>query len=157
MHLLHMYKNTGRQAKKREHPVPQKKGAWDEEEDRKLIHLVKEFGPEWSRIASFFPGRIGKQCRERYNNQLREVHIISLSSANIIYVRSILDSFVPNKRQDIKRGPWTVQEEQALIQAHKTLGNKWAEIAANIPGRTENSVKNHFNATLRKKQDKNVG
>lgn len=38
-----------------------------EEEDKKVIELVEKHGPEkWSYIASFLPGRIGKQCRERY-------------------------------------------------------------------------------------------
>ena len=42
------------------------KGPWSEEEDKKVIELVEKYGPErWSHIASFLPGRIGKQCRER--------------------------------------------------------------------------------------------
>lgn len=42
------------------------KGPWTEEEDKKVIELVEKYGPEkWSYIASFLPGRIGKQCRER--------------------------------------------------------------------------------------------
>jgi len=43
------------------------KGPWTEEEDKKVIELVEKYSPEkWSYIASFLPGRIGKQCRERY-------------------------------------------------------------------------------------------
>jgi hypothetical protein len=47
------------------------KGPWSEDEDKKVIELVEKYGPEkWSYIAGFLPGRIGKQCRERYNYNL---------------------------------------------------------------------------------------
>ena len=43
------------------------KGPWTPEEDAKVKALVKELGPKkWSIIASNLPGRIGKQCRERW-------------------------------------------------------------------------------------------
>jgi hypothetical protein len=47
------------------------KGPWTKEEDLKLIELVNKFGPEkWSNISSYLPGRLGKQCRERWYNHL---------------------------------------------------------------------------------------
>jgi len=82
-------------------------------------------GTKWSKIASLLLyTRTGKQCRERWHNHLRP---------------------------DIKRGPWTETEERLLIAAHELLGNRWADIAANIPGRTENAAKNHWNATNRRR------
>ena len=43
------------------------KGPWTNEEDLLLVDLVHKYGPKnWSCIAKFLPGRIGKQCRERY-------------------------------------------------------------------------------------------
>lgn len=79
----------------------------------------------WGYIASQLHNRIGKQCRERYFNHL-----------------------MPGIRYD----PWTPEEEFILFKAQKKYGNRWVKIADELPGRTENSVKNHWNALLRKKQ-----
>ncbi|KAM7252654.1 hypothetical protein ACFE04_008163 [Oxalis oulophora] len=101
-----------------------KKGQWSIEEDKELEQLVGQYGVKhWSAIASIMKGRIGKQCRERWFNHLRP---------------------------DIKKEPWTEEEDMILIDAHRKLGNKWTEISKKLPGRPENTVKNHWNAVKRK-------
>ncbi|XP_010262919.1 PREDICTED: transcription factor MYB29 [Nelumbo nucifera] len=104
------------------------KGQWTDEEDRLLIRLVKQYGvKKWAHIAQKLVSRAGKQCRERWHNHLRP---------------------------DIKKDAWSEEEERLLIEAHEKIGNKWAEIAKRIPGRTENAIKNHWNATKRRQNSK---
>ncbi|KAI3964373.1 hypothetical protein MKX01_024990 [Papaver californicum] len=52
---------------------------------------------------------------------------------------------------DIKRGPFTAEEEKLIIQLHGILGNRWAAIAAQLAGRTDNEIKNFYNTHLKKR------
>ncbi|KAE9599458.1 hypothetical protein Lal_00039549 [Lupinus albus] len=103
------------------------KGPWSKEEDEVIIELVNKCGPKkWSTIAQHLPGRIGKQCRERWHNHLNP---------------------------SINKEAWTQEEELALIHAHQIYGNKWAELTKFLPGRTDNAIKNHWHSSVKKKLD----
>ncbi|KAK8569615.1 hypothetical protein V6N13_046664 [Hibiscus sabdariffa] len=103
-----------------------KKGPWTPEEDLKLTNYIQIHGPGNWRTLPKKAGleRCGKSCRLRWANYLRP---------------------------DIKRGRFSFEEEETIIQLHSVLGNKWSAIAARLPGRTDNEIKNYWNTHIRKR------
>ncbi|XP_062221015.1 myb-related protein Zm1-like [Phragmites australis] len=102
------------------------RGSWTPQEDMRLIAYIQKHGHANWRALPKQAGllRCGKSCRLRWINYLRP---------------------------DLKRGNFTADEEETIIKLHGLLGNKWSKIAACLPGRTDNEIKNVWNTHLKKK------
>ncbi|XP_074584569.1 transcription factor GAMYB-like isoform X2 [Curcuma longa] len=104
-----------------------KKGPWTVSEDAILLNYVKKHGEgNWNAVQKHTGlSRCGKSCRLRWANHLR-----------------------PN----LKKGSFTPEEEQLIIELHAKMGNKWARMAALMPGRTDNEIKNYWNTRIKRRQ-----
>lgn len=100
-------------------------GNWTKKEDETLTESVKKYGPRnWTRISKNLPGRIGKQCRERWHNHL--------------------DPCI-NKRK------WSLEEDLLIVRLHLVERVRWCEMTKQLAGRTDSAIKNRFNSNLKKR------
>ncbi|XP_010681493.2 MYB-like transcription factor EOBI isoform X1 [Beta vulgaris subsp. vulgaris] len=102
-----------------------RRGPWTLEEDTSLIHYIHCHGEgRWNLLAkSAGLKRTGKSCRLRWLNYLKP---------------------------DIKRGNLSPQEQLMILELHSKWGNRWSKIAAHLPGRTDNEIKNYWRTRVQK-------
>ncbi|CAN6193481.1 unnamed protein product [Urochloa humidicola] len=104
-----------------------KKGPWTQAEDKLLVDHVRRHGEgNWNAVRRETGlQRCGKSCRLRWANHLR-----------------------PN----LRKGPFSPEEERQILRLHGLIGNKWARISSHLPGRTDNEIKNYWNTRLKRRQ-----
>jgi hypothetical protein len=101
------------------------KGQFTSQEDQIIIDFVNEHGTtEWPKLVTLLPHRTPKQCRERWFNSLDPT---------------------------VVKGPWTAEEDRSIFEGYVTHGPKWALIAQSIAGRSDNAIKNRWNASISKR------
>lgn len=113
--------------KSSERPKPKhRKGLWSPEEDQRLRNYILNHGHGYWSSVPINTGlqRNGKSCRLRWINYLRP---------------------------GLKRGMFTLEEEEIILSLHRLIGNKWSQMAKHLPGRTDNEIKNHWHSYLKKK------
>ncbi|CAN6542011.1 hypothetical protein ACFX13_019231 [Malus domestica] len=104
-----------------------KKGPWSPEEDATLKAYIEKHGTggNWITLPQKIGlRRCGKSCRLRWLNYLR-----------------------PN----IKHGGFSEEEDNIICSLYMSIGSRWSIIAAQLPGRTDNDIKNYWNTRLKKK------
>ncbi|CAB4308278.1 unnamed protein product [Prunus armeniaca] len=104
-----------------------KKGPWTAAEDQTLMEYVRKHGEgNWNAVQrNSGLNRCGKSCRLRWANHLR-----------------------PN----LKKGVFSPEEERRILELHAKYGNKWARMASQLPGRTDNEIKNYWNTRVKRRQ-----
>ncbi|KAI4368663.1 hypothetical protein MLD38_017197 [Melastoma candidum] len=104
-----------------------KKGPWTATEDAILMDYVQKHGEgNWNTVQKNSGlSRCGKSCRLRWTNHLRP---------------------------DLKKGTFSEEEEHRIIELHAKYGNKWARMATELPGRTDNEIKNFWNTRIKRLQ-----
>ena len=95
---------------------------WTAQEDEIVLRGHKD-GLSWPKIADKLPGRPPEQVRNRFFNDIDPT---------------------------LNRDPFTEAEKRKVYDLQAQYGNKWTQIASEMPGRSGNMVKNcWFNAKMR--------
>ncbi|KAL3492124.1 Homeodomain-like protein [Aspergillus germanicus] len=101
-----------------------KKGPWTEAEDDRLRKAIERHGTKWAIVASVVGTRLPDQCSKRWSHAINP---------------------------EIDHSPWTLQEDQLLIQNVNKHGHYWQQIVSlYFPGRTSLAAKNRYHILQRR-------
>ena len=127
-----------------------RKGPWSEQEDKIVFDIVNQNGVEnvkWAQVADHLPGRIGKQCRERWHNHLdpkisKDEVPIPPCSPTPTEKANLAPKLTMIRRDELSWAvrQWTDAEDRALFEAHQELGNKWSNVRVFPRGSTVHAL-----------------
>lgn len=149
---------------------------WTEQEDNLLRKYIAQFGRQWSVIATYIPGRNATQVAARWEKCINpkltkgqfsaeeDQLIIDFVETHGIHAWPKVTSVLPNRTAkqcrerwfnnldpSVTKDPWTPEEDQQIFELYQEYGPKWSQIARLIPGRTDNSIKNRWHASISKR------
>merc|ERR1719453_763907 len=109
----------------KQHQAGESRPAWTSDEDAAILDSVSVHGKQWQMIAQLMPGRSVTALRNRYRR-------LSQASAS--------------------HGSWSREEDAAIVELVEQIGQKWSTIAAALPGRTDDAVRNRYLRLQRKRK-----
>ena len=124
MHDSRFHASDGAAPEQKTRKKPGQKVKFTLSEDNLLQKLVEKMGDtNWVEIAAMIPGRNPRQCHDRW-----------------FYYLS------PN----VKKTPWTEEEELLLCKCVREIGPHWVRISRMFEGRTDTQIKNKWNVLKRR-------
>lgn len=154
-------------------PLPKLK-KWTQKEDNLLEKCHKRFGNKWKTIANFMKTRTASQCSQRFRRKFKpqktrkpwtspedeqvrslvRIHGKNWQKISCLMKnrsgKQIRDRFLNYLEENVRKDPWTAEEDRILLENYQAFGAKWAKFSKFIPGRSENSIKNRFHSALKK-------
>jgi hypothetical protein len=149
---------------------------WTQSEDDQLRELISEFGKQWSLIASKMPNRTATQVSARWEKCINPIltkgqftaeedevihtfvaeHGIHFWPQTVTVLphrssKQCRERWFKNLDPEISKKPWTAEEDRLIFESYLNLGPKWSQIARILSGRSDNAIKNRWNASISKR------
>lgn len=147
---------------------------WTESEYSSLVKLIKQYGEDWSHIASTFNNKTAKQCMQKFKNSQRSAKKGNWSPDEDELLLKWVEDCGPTKWTEcskliqgrcgkqcrerwvnilnpyVKKGNWGDDEQNIIFESLSVHYTSWSSMSKVLSGRTENSIKNYFYSSLRR-------